>query len=53
MKRNYIIAAIVIALLIAVVAVKSCKKLEIKQKSTDDKSTLSIEIKKEKPEDTK
>lgn len=53
MKRNYIIAAIVIVLLIAVAAVKSCKKLEIKQKSTDDKSTLSVEVKKEKPEDIK
>ena len=53
MKRNYIIAAIIIALIIAVVAIKSCQKLEIKQKSTDDKSTLSIEVKKEKPEDTK
>ena len=52
MKRNYIIAAIVLALIIAVVAVKSCKKLEIKQKNTDDKSSLSIEVKKEK-EDNK
>jgi len=53
MKRSYIIVAVVVALLIAVVAIKSCKKLEIKQTNTDDKATLSIEVKKEKPEDAK
>lgn len=52
MKTQYIIG-IIIALIVAAIVVKSCKKIEIKQKNTDDKSSLSIEVKKEKPEDIK
>jgi len=47
---------IIIALVVVFIVLKSCegtKKVEILQKSTDDKSTLTVEIKKEKPEDIK
>ena len=42
----------IIVLLILVVALKTCqrmKQIEIKQKINDDKTALSVEIKKEKP----
>jgi hypothetical protein len=55
MQPKKIIIAFV-ALIVLIVVIKACqrtKQIEVKQKVSDEKSALSVEIKKEKPEQPK
>lgn len=50
LKSIVIIGAIV---LVAVVVMHSCKKIEIKQKSNDEQATFSVKVDKNTTQDTK
>jgi uncharacterized membrane protein len=54
MNNWSLVKALLVCLVVAAIlvfALRSCKAFEIKQKSTDKKASLTVEIEKEKPKE--